>query len=491
MDQVGLNQTLADALPDSQSGEAALRLLLCEDNRGDFTLLRGCLEGIEGRSFDIDWRRTVEDGIAALHAHSHDVALVDYRLVGGCGLDILREAVAIDWRGPVIMLTSLTDPSVDIACMKLGAADFISKDELRPTLVERSIRYGMEKKRLEIAAQDTNRELLQFIAELRQAKHEIDMQNQRIVSLAYHLASASHGEGYLDRTGISMAPRRETGSIGQLGIWHFDADGRTHLANSVVLELLELKEMESLTQRSLEALLSNDSRQRLRQALRSLSPDAALTIEIEVVGQMSGRHSWVVMSLLPPAPDEPEKLYMATIVDITSRRNVEIATLYLAKHDSLTRLANRASFDERLRQITASARRSSSLVGLICVDLDDFKQVNDCYGHQAGDKLLQQVARRLGEVTRESDIVARLGGDEFGIIATNLKHYDDVAVVARKVSGALGHPFQIRDREIASGASVGFAVFPTDGEDLEDLFERADAALYRDKRRRSITSTAP
>lgn len=487
MDQSMPGRVFDKAPLDEGKVAESLRVLLCEDNDGDYELLKRQLNSIRSPHYQIDWTRTVDESFAALHRNDHDVALVDYRLIGGCGLDILREAVAIDWRGPVIMLTSLTDPSIDITSMKLGAADFLSKDELRPTLIERSIRYGIEKKRLEHAAAHTNGELLRHIAELRDAKQEIDFQNQRIVSLAYHLASATHDDGQPERNGATPLPCGAAGGPGPLGVWHFDADGRTLSANEVVLRLLELPTMQDLASRPLGALLSAASRQRFREALRTVEPQTAVTIEIELVGQLTGRHSWVVMSLLPPAGAGHQCFYMATVVDITSRRNMEKATRYLAKHDSLTRLANRASFEESLRHATAIARRNGSLVGLICIDLDRFKEVNDTYGHLAGDRLLQQVAHRLGEVTRESDTVARLGGDEFGVIATNLKSEKDVATVAAKISTSLDRPFHVRGQEFHSGGSVGYAVFPSDCENLEDLFERADSALYRDKHRRAAS----
>jgi diguanylate cyclase (GGDEF)-like protein len=486
MDQSILRQTATGTPVDVEVGvDPRLRVLLCEDNEGDFMLLKQNLSSVPCTEFEIEWTRTLDESFSALHRNEHDVALVDYRLIGGCGLDILREAVAIDWPGPVIMLTSLSDPSIDITSMKLSAADFLSKDELRPALIERSIRYGMEKKRLELAAAHTNRELLQYICELRRAKQEIDFQNQRIASLAYHLASASQGEGLHERNAVSFVPRVQPGNPGPLGVWHFDAEGRTLMVNDVVLGLLEVREMKDLENRLLSALLSTASRQRFQEALHRVDPQAAITIEVELVGQISGRHSCVVMSLLPPAHDDPHHVFMATVVDITGRRNAENATRYLAKHDSLTHLANRAAFDERLRHDTAIARRNGSLVGLICVDLDRFKEVNDSFGHLAGDRLLQQVARRLGEVTRESDTVARLGGDEFGVIATNLKCEEDIAIVANKISVALDQPFSVRGKEFSSGASVGYAIFPTDCENLEDLFERADSALYRDKHQRA------
>lgn len=480
---VGANDAGAD--DNDKAGRRPIRVLLCEDNQGDYILLKQHLHQIEGRHFEIDWARTVEEAFTELRRFAHDVALIDYRLIGGTGLDILREAAALDWAAPSIMLTSLNDPSVDVSAMKLGAVDFICKDDLRPSLLERSIRYNIERKRLEGSLAKTNQELVESLVNLRDAKAKIEGQNQRIVSLAYHLASASFGESHAEWTGISVVSSPEANEDDVLGIWHFCDDGRTLLANDVMLKLFELNAPDDLQGRPIEALLSQDSSQRLVEALRGLTSQAAVTIEVEVLGQVSGCRSWAVMSLLPPAPDSGGQIHMATVVDITSRRKIENATHYLAKHDSLTGVANRASFYERLGHATAIARRNGSLVGLICVDLDYFKEVNDTYGHQAGDCLLRQVAERLKLLMRESDTVARLGGDEFGIIATNLRHREDAKIVAQKVSAVFAELYELRDHTIRSSASVGFSVFPVDGEDLEELFELADSALYQTKRKRA------
>lgn len=468
----------------TKRGSAPIRVLLCEDNRGDYVLLAQQLRLVGTPVFEIDWVRTLDDSFAALRRNAHDVALVDYRLIGGSGLDVLREAIAIGWPAPVIMLTSLHDPSIDLNAMKIGACDFLSKDDLRPSTLERSIRYGIEKKRAEAAATQTNRELLQYIVKLRDAKSEIELQNRRIVSLAHHLASTGHADGDTDAaTGGSrfLAVEAE-----ELGIWNFDVQGRTVDANSVTLALFELKNLGGLTALSFDVLLPEDSRRRLQDALNRLQPKAAITIEVELIGQVSGRHAWAVMSVLAAGSGTGQPVYyLATVVDVTMRRNAENATRYLARHDSLTGLANRAWFRERLDFATAIARRNKTLVGLLCVDLDGFKEVNDSLGHQAGDRLLKDIAERLCTIVRESDLVARLGGDEFGVAATNLHSYQDVTAVAHKVTAALETPFEIRERIVNCGASVGVAVFPTDSEDFEELFELADTAMYRRKRGRS------
>ena len=151
---------------------------------------------------------------------------------------------------------------------------------------------------------------------------------------------------------------------------------------------------------------------------------------------------------------------------------------YLVQHDSLTGLPNRLLFEDRLHQALASSRREGRLVGLLALDIDRFKSINDTLGHQAGDSLLQQFAQRLRENLRSSDTIARMGGDEFSIILPDLKAPEHAAVVARKLIEAAQEPFSILGREVHVSTSLGIAIFPTDGNDSPSLQKMADEALY-------------
>jgi len=152
-----------------------------------------------------------------------------------------------------------------------------------------------------------------------------------------------------------------------------------------------------------------------------------------------------------------------------------------ARRDSLTGLPNRMCFEDHLHQSLAQAHRSGDLVGLILIDLDRFKYVNDTLGHQAGDELLRQVASRWLGSKRDADTLARLGGDEFGLILPLLREQEDVLRVARRLVEALRQPMQIAGHDIFVTASIGIAVFPQDGVDALTLQRNADVAMYRTK----------
>jgi len=174
--------------------------------------------------------------------------------------------------------------------------------------------------------------------------------------------------------------------------------------------------------------------------------------------------------------------YVATHTDITLRKAAEDDIKQLAFYDPLTGLPNRRLLQDRLHQAMSQAKRERGRLALLFLDLDKFKPVNDAFGHQTGDELLQAVAQRLQACVRESDTVARLGGDEFVAVLEDVKGPESAAKVAREFVRLLNQPFVVAaGQEARIGASVGIAMFPTDGDSTEILLQHADAALYRAK----------
>jgi diguanylate cyclase (GGDEF)-like protein len=154
---------------------------------------------------------------------------------------------------------------------------------------------------------------------------------------------------------------------------------------------------------------------------------------------------------------------------------------YLAYFDSLTGLPNRSLFLDRLNQTLALAKRNGFLLGLLFLDLDYFKQVNDTLGHLAGDMLLKEAAARLRSSVRNSDTVARLGGDEFTVLLSKIKKKEDASIVAAKIIESFSKPFVIEGHECTIGASIGVSLFNGNGEDPNSLLMKADDALQRAK----------
>lgn len=174
-------------------------------------------------------------------------------------------------------------------------------------------------------------------------------------------------------------------------------------------------------------------------------------------------------------------MFVGTVRDITERKRNEERILYLATHDALTDLPNRNLFLDRARQALLSARRSRKKMALLFIDLDGFKSINDTYGHDVGDLLLIEIARRVRAVLREVDTLARQGGDEFIIVLPQVATTEDATVVAKKILDAVFENYLIEGHEISVGASIGVSFYPDDGNSVEVLLRQADKAMYAAK----------
>ena len=174
-------------------------------------------------------------------------------------------------------------------------------------------------------------------------------------------------------------------------------------------------------------------------------------------------------------------LYQRSQDEIAERKRIEERLEKLATHDPLTGLANRSLAVDRLQHALALAERGDKEVGILFIDLDDFKMVNDVYYHEFGDKLLQQVGSRLLTACRSCDTVARMGGDEFLVVIEDLYSFEPISEIAERIRAILAQPFMIEDLEILIRASVGISIYPDDGETSQALLQSADMAMYRAK----------
>jgi len=173
--------------------------------------------------------------------------------------------------------------------------------------------------------------------------------------------------------------------------------------------------------------------------------------------------------------------YIGSFEDITDRKAAEDQIRYLAHHDALTGLPNRFSLYERIDQGMSFARRFNKSMAVMLIDLDHFKTINDTLGHNAGDQLLIQVAKRLERTLRESDIVARLGGDEFVVVLSGVDMNGDVAEIARKIVDCIAAPYSIAGHELRTTPSVGICFYPGDATETSELIKNADIAMYHAK----------
>ncbi len=175
------------------------------------------------------------------------------------------------------------------------------------------------------------------------------------------------------------------------------------------------------------------------------------------------------------------RLFAGMVRDITQRKEAEARLTYLAHHDTLTGLLSRTLFRDRAAQALHRAERAEKLVAIMYVDLDRFKDINDSLGHEVGDNLLREIAKRITAYLRAGDTVSRLGGDEFAIVLENLSHINDAYGVAKKIIEDVTEPFELDGHEIRISTSIGVTIYPFDDQNLDGLLRDADAAMYRAK----------
>ena len=409
------------------SGEP-VKILLIDDDEDEHVLTRELLAEIGRERYRLDWQPDYDAALAAIRAQEHDVYLLDYHLGQHTGLELLREAVASGCRAPIIMLTGLGDRDVDLEAMKVGAADYLSKGRLDAGLLERSIRYALERART--------------LEALRESEER------------YSLAARGANDGLWDwdlKTGrVYFSPRWK--SI--LGLEETEVSDRPEewLGRVHPEDLPRLK-------RDLEAHLEGRS-PHFENEHRLL--------------HKNGGFRWILSRGLAVRDAHGKPYRIAGSQTDTTGRKV---------YDGLTGLPNRVLFRDRLASSLARAKRHPGhCFAVLFLDLDRFKLVNDSLGHTAGDQLLIEVARRLGGCIRLGDTIARLGGDEFAILLEEVRDVSDATRVAARIHEALSVPCQIDGRQVFTSTSVGIALSATGYESPESVLQDADTAMYRAKR---------
>ncbi|WP_341325522.1 diguanylate cyclase [Methylotuvimicrobium sp. KM2] len=190
---------------------------------------------------------------------------------------------------------------------------------------------------------------------------------------------------------------------------------------------------------------------------------------------------WLGISVAHTTTEEQPSEYIAVFMDITEHKQAQEYIEFLAHHDLLTELPNRTLLKDRFQQAVSYVQRQGKKLGLLYLDLDNFKNVNDSLGHPIGDKLLLQIARCLRDCVREADTVSRIGGDEFVIMLGNIHHAENLAEISTKILVALSRPFDIDVHKLQLSCSIGACLYPDDGEEFDGLLQKADTALYQAK----------
>ena len=280
----------------------------------------------------------------------------------------------------------------------------------------------------------------------------------------------------------SEAQFRATFNQAAIGICQSALEGRILRTNQKLCQILGYSPEELLT-RFLEEITHPDDVAKSAARTRLLLAGEIINTGLEArYLRKDGSVVWVAVStaLVRDARGAPD-YFVNMIEGITERKQLQQELLHIAHHDTLTGLPNRALFYDRLAHALDQARRRKWITGVMFIDLDHFKAINDTLGHDIGDQLLQQVSARLTGCVRADDTVGRLGGDEFAVILSELAHEDDARVVAQKIIDALCRPFQVNGNDVSISASIGIASSPPDNADTDTLVRNADTAMYHAK----------
>jgi diguanylate cyclase (GGDEF)-like protein/PAS domain S-box-containing protein len=323
---------------------------------------------------------------------------------------------------------------------------------------------------------------------------ERDVTMMELLSVVLSGAMAHAAEFEAKRDQVEALARFEATFAGALtGMLLMDLDGRIIDSNPAIQKLLGHSHAELEGRRTSEFVHPEDAREARAAYLRMIADGgSSLRMQHRFV-DVGGESVWVDVSSSLVSDSDGNKSFAITMIqDVTQRRKAEAALLsqaalneHQALHDALTGLANRTLFRSRINHTVKARRRSDADAAVMVMDLDGFKEINDSLGHAAGDDLLVELGRRLKAALRTSETVARLGGDEFGILLPHVSGPDDVVRTVERIQEAIENPMTLQGLSLSLEASIGIALHPDDGKDVETLLRCADGAMYHAKAEKS------
>jgi diguanylate cyclase (GGDEF)-like protein len=456
-----------------------LRALLVEDSEDDALLLTNDLREA---GYDLQWRRvdTARDLADALDAQQWDIIFGDYAMPQFTGVEALTQIRQRGIDTPFIFVSGSIGEDTAVAAMKAGAQDYVMKGnrkrlvpaiarELREAEMHRERRRAEEQLRLLETATHAAANAVDVIAALTAT---LDMVCE---ATGWTLAQAWLPRE--DRAGIECSP---SWCYREAGLERF----RTESLRVVygIGEDLPGRAWASKRPEWIEDLTQHRSFLRAPFAVAS-GLRSAMVVPVTVADDVVAVLEFFAREVRPTDGRlvSVVSAVAAQLGGVMQRKRAEERLHYLAHYDALTGLPNRVLFVDRLKQATVEAARHRRLVGVMFLDLDRFKTINESLGHSVGDQFLKSVAARLRAAVREGDTVARLAGDEFTIVMPDMAHAEDAARLARTILESLAQPVSIGGHDLFASASLGMTLFPLDGHGIEGLLRNADIAMYRAK----------
>jgi diguanylate cyclase (GGDEF)-like protein/PAS domain S-box-containing protein len=448
-----------------------IRVLVVNDDAGSLFALNTILADLDA---SIETAVSGEEALALLLKRDFAVIILDVKMTGIDGFETARliRQRPRSKHTPIIFLTSHRSTDLDRATgYELGAVDYLfmpvapevlkSKAQVFIDLARKNVRRDRKDVELEYLNQALKQEL-EHVTRLNEAlRSEIAAREQ-----AESIAQRSETERLIvQHAGDYVALLDAGGHWIYAGPSYQSEFGKLIRSGDPYFDIVHADDRERL-QVAFQQLASNAAHGRLQ--YRVAMPDRGerqLESETSLIRNGAGEVMQVVM----------------VSRDITERKEMEAYILHQSFHDALTGLPNRLLLEDRMKQATAHVGRQNAPVAVLFIDLDRFKDINDTLGHAAGDRLLQEVAERLGQCVREGDTVARLSGDEFVVLLVGMQDVEDAALVADKIVRTVTEPCHIGGRELRVSPSIGIALFPEDGQNMDQLLRNADTAMYHAK----------
>lgn len=428
--------------------EIALPLVLVIDD--DQTLHLWAKRHLSAAGFEIVSAINGHDGIEAFKKHSPDIILVDIEMPEMDGFATCSEIRSVPGGNntPLLMVTGTEDAERIEKSYLAGATDFIVKPVNWQVLIHR-LRY---------------------------------------------MVKASKVFLELERSELRLSKAQQ---MARLGHWEWNiVDNKLYWSDEIYKIFQQNRESFTPDQPGFLNLIHAADRLYVEEGFdKAIKNHSALTIEYRIITG-TGQQRFVGQQIEIIENQQNQLVALTgTIQDITERKDHENQVRHLAYYDGITGLPNRTCFLELLSTALELAKRNERSFAVLFLDLDGFKGINDSYGHHVGDLLLKEISRRLTEGLRRSDItsrylnhqnytadIARLGGDEFTILLNELTQPEDAAIAARNIHKWISEPILLENQKIYTGASIGIALFPQDGEDGETLLKNADVAMYYAKK---------
>ena len=424
--------------PGVNMNTVANNVLLIADDSADAARIQGALAESGSGSFKVEWVRQLTDGLARLSKGGVEAILLDLLPPDIHSLETFDKLLLAAHGVPILVLAGEGDEDIARQAIERGAKDYLLKGRFDSYSLQRSLHNMIER---------------------RSGEEALFIENERA-----QVTLNSIGDAVLST----------------------DISGNVSYLNVVAERMTGWSRQEALGRPLAEVfrIIDGDTREAATDPMDLAIKEnrAACLTENCILVRRDGFETAIENSVAPIHDRQGQVTGVVFVFhDASVTRVMATEMTYLAHHDFLTDLPNRMLLKDRLTQAISSARRNGNRIGVLFLDLDQFKRINDSLGHAVGDQLLQSVAKRLTACVRRSDTVSRQGGDEFVVLLPELEHAEDAGLSAKKVLTALSEPHRIAEHNLHVSVSIGVSIYPDDGQDAETLIQNADTAMYQAK----------